>query len=288
MKKILAFIMSLSILALAGCSKTNDNAAQEGTDLTDASVSEEPMAEAIEQTEADVQTEAETEISAEETVSETSSEANAAISGEASCLTAAVIEKASEWKDGNIIVSLSYEKEGMSTIMEINSFEKNALVHIDIVGLFSTKNIMADGKTYMINDDSRSYSVSDTTEEDEQQADSYQDYLIDEEEAMVPTETGKETIDGKEYSFETFDSDDKIVTYYFDDNKDMRYCSTEVNGEKEIVNFTISMLDEPDLSVFEIPADYTEVSAEEMAMLMFGNMFASMEEIAEDGKTTAE
>lgn len=288
MKKILAFIMSLSIFALAGCSKTNDNADKEAADMTDAPVAEEPMADAIEQTEADVQTEAETETSAEETVSETSSETNAAISDEASCLTAAVIEKASEWKDGNIIVSLSYEEEGVSTLMEVDTFENNALIHIDIVGMFSSKSIIADGKTYMINDDSRSYCVGETTEEDKEEAHSYQDFLIDEKDAVVPTKTGKETIDGNEYTFETFESDGDIVTYYFDENGDMRYCSAEADGNKELVSFTIRFLDEPDMSVFEVPADYTEVSQEDMAMLMFGDLFSSMEEIAEDGEASAE
>ena len=292
MKKILALIMSLSVLAFAGCTKADDSATQESVDMTDASVSEETIVEATEQTEAETEPTAEKSAAknTEETVSETSADTTvetAAVSGEASSLTAAVIEKASEWTAGNIIVSLSYDEEGMATLMEVNAFENNALVHIDIVGLFSTKSIITDGKTYMINDDSRSYSVADTTEEDEQEAVSYQDYLVDEEVAVVPVETGKETIDGKEYTFESFDNEGQVITYYFDDNGDMRYCSTEVDGNKEIVNFTISCLDEPDMSVFEIPADYTEVSTEEMAMLMFGDMFGS-EEFTEENEDTEE
>lgn len=295
MKKILAFILSISTLAFAGCSKADSNAAQESTDMTDAAVSEAAAEEQI------AQTEAETAPSAEETAAETTTEAvtetseeitseaeTAASSGEASCLTAAVIEKAAKWKDGNIIVSMSYEEDDISTIMEVNTFENNAFIHIDVSGMFSSKNIISGGSTYMINDDSRSYCVSETTEEDQAEVDSYQDLLIDEEDALVPAETGKETIDGKEYTFERFENDGDSITYYFDENGDMRYCGTENDGEKEMAAFSMRFLDEPDMSVFEVPADYTEVSAEDFAMLMFGDLFATMEEMTEDSEASEE
>lgn len=71
-------------------------------------------------------------------------------------------------------------------------------------------------------------------------------------------EKGKEEINGIEYEYEEYNSENAKDRYYFEGN-DLKYIKTiQENGEESIMKI-LKMSSEVDDSVFEIPADYEKL-----------------------------
>lgn len=72
--------------------------------------------------------------------------------------------------------------------------------------------------------------------------------------------SGTETVDGKQYSTETFDEGKQgVVTYFFDETGVRRSRIVKDGKTNDIDVFTVSA--DADASMFEVPADYTLVSS---------------------------
>lgn len=70
--------------------------------------------------------------------------------------------------------------------------------------------------------------------------------------------TGKEEVSGKSYSFEQFSKDGMKMTYYFNGG-DLKFVKGEMLEGYSSLSEILEYSNKVDDSVFEIPADYTEI-----------------------------
>lgn len=283
-KKSLVCLAAISMLIFGGCS-SSDKAAEETDAEITVSVSETTMADAMEadsfeeglMSETEAQTESETvsETTTEEASSiEVSVDAEKAYSEKnGASWTAALMNSASTWDKGNVVIKCTASEEGeVVTTIEMSKYGQKVYMDTQVPGIMSMTMIIDGEKGYMIDRPSKTYSIdTENTYNAENEAESVLDTS---EDYSSFAEDGIETIDGTEYIFEKFVADDSEITYYYlPDGK-----LSKVKSEGEIMDMTIELLDEPDESVFEIPEDYTEINMEEMYIKMMAGLMEAMEE----------
>lgn len=288
-KKIIALTAIISALALGGCSSKQESADSSAasepsviSEMTDSSVTETKT-----ETEAPAETSAETEASSAEETSEakpsggnTAEEAYSAKNG--ASWTNEIMTSATEWDKGNVVFCYSMQEEDMFTSVEMSLYNSKVYMNTEISG-FMTMTMIIDGdKCYLIDKPSKSYCI-DT--ENEYNADSEVESIVDTTADYSSfSEDGIENIDGTDYIFEKYIADGSECVFYYTPEGKLEKMGTD----GIICDFSIELMNEPDESVFIIPEDYTEVSSEEMTMLMMGGLFEAMGELTEEGISEAE
>ena len=128
---------------------------------------------------------------------------------------------------------------------------KNGVVYMDTVtGANRATILQKDGKVYTIMHDSKSYMEMFNEE-------NRIDNIIDQSIIENPiVETGKETIEGKEYEYEKLRSDGEYNTFYYSKGTDVLKYWKLSDGQLLVIEEYGNDVNE---SLFEIPANYTEV-----------------------------
>ena len=286
-KKIIALTAAISILMFSGCSSSEK--AVESTDATTAySESETAAAAADIESETEASSEKETSSETEETVTEasletqadspvgiTAEEAYSSKNGES--WTDALMQTANSWDKGNIVFKCTAEAdEEIVTTIEMSVYNNKVYMDTQIPGIMSMTMIIDGEKGYLIDKDSKSYCYdSETTYDADSEIESVVDTTAD---YTSFAEDGIVNIDGTDYIYEKFASDDADATFYYSPDGKLQKLGTA----DQMADFTIDFLDEPDESCFVIPEDYTEISMEEMSTKMMAGLFSALEEASEE------
>ncbi|MBQ8435827.1 MAG: hypothetical protein IJX24_07460 [Oscillospiraceae bacterium] len=282
MKKILALITSIAMLAaFTGCSSNNDTAETISESVT-TTIAETTVAESAAETDNTTETETEavdteiTEAETEESAAETESsddntDIQAVLDNKADGLWAVdMSHKIAQWEN-NVNIKMNYEQDGMTMNIGMHTLGNKFNMITEIPGMFSMHIIYDGTNTYLIDEATSSYCVDTTgsyTGESETDA-----YLISDEAAEGFVEAGIEEINGVSYIYEEYTVDGSTLRYYFDENANVKYVGSEVDGTTLYINFTVDFADEPDETAFALPEGYTEITEEEYAQLLFGALF---------------
>jgi len=146
--------------------------------------------------------------------------------------------------NGDETVTMTIAEKAENKYMEVKSSSVNASI------------IIKDNKTYTVLNDEKMYTVKDG--QDASSIDTTGIKLSKDELDKMKTAaytTGKETIDGKEYSYEKFNTEDGTDETYYFDGKDLKYIKTMDQGEEvllKIINLSGTVND----SIFNIPDGY--------------------------------
>ena len=144
--------------------------------------------------------------------------------------------------------------------------------------------LIADGTSYIIDHENKCYSPS---EEDAVVSFNTDDYLTENTEDY--RSSGTETVNGVEYLYEEYEIDGTTARYYFDSNENIQLIGVFYeDSEPQYINFTVEFSDTADETPFVFPADYTEMTAEEYAELLYGDMFGDSETYEWDWDETYE
>lgn len=272
MKKNLALIAAVTMLAaFTGCNKTEEPAADA---VTDASVSE-AAAENTEAAETEAETAAET-TAAEETKAADPADMQSVLDSKGDKIwTVDLINNLNSWTDGNTVINIRAEEEDVEVIMTLNTYGDKLYMLTEITGMFKMTAVSDGANTYMIDDATSTYSI-EATEADTSDFDAY---VPNEDAAEGYVSSGIEEINGTEYIYEEFtvEDEDNNIRYYYDaDSNVIGIGQDDEDGKKIFASFTVDFCTEPDESVFEVPADYTEITSEEMAVNMFAGLLEAI------------
>ena len=269
MKKILAIVTSIVMLAaFSGCS-ANNNPEKINTEAEVTTVSE-TISETVSE---EVASETSTEPPKEEETESISADTDikAVLDNKGDSLWAVdMSHKIAEWEN-NVEIKMNYEQDGMLMNISMHTLGDKFNMITEIPGMFSMHIIYDGTSTYLIDEASSSYCVDTTgsyTGESETDA-----YLISDEAAEGFVESGIEEINGVSYIYEEYTVDNSTLRYYFDENANVKYVGSDVDGTQLYINFTVDFADEPDESAFTLSDGYTEISEEEYAQLLFGALF---------------
>jgi len=263
MKKIIALFTAAAVITcFAGCSTKDEGTA----DTAEVSTSEASAPEA-ESTSKPAEDEAS---SAESVVKEDMSLSEMLESRGDELWLAELAEKVNSWEN-NIIITVNYDYEGLVTRIEAEKLGDKMRMETEVFGF--AMNVLVDGtNTYLIDDNTSTYCI-DTTGSvyDSSQADAY---LMEDQAAEAFVGAGIETVDGTEYLYEEYNVEGQNIRYYFDDECNVQYIGSEVDGVVTYMEFTVELADKPDEAAFELPAGYTEVTMDEYNQNVYGDIFA--------------
>lgn len=275
-KKITALAAAVSMLIFSGCST------DEGTAAAGSYSASEMTTAASSKTETETETTTETEAVTESMTEASPTDADSITAEEAynekngASWTDSLMKSANSWDKGNIIFKCTVRENGESvTSIEMSVYNNKMYMDTQIPGLMSMTMIINGEKGYFIDKASKSYSLdTETTYNPDNEVESVVNTTAD---YSSFTEDGIENIEGTDYIFEKYTSDDEEVIFYYSPDGKLQKLSS--NGE--IADLTIDLLEEPDEACFEIPEDYTEISMEEMSMKMMSGLFGTIEEFSE-------
>lgn len=153
------------------------------------------------------------------------------------------------------VYTVKFKQSGMSVVTSVSG--KDSAIESNAAGLLQFTLINKGGEYYMLAPTARKY-VQLSSEDYAQQADAFGAASMELDD-LVLQKTGTETLGGKKYSTETYDEGSRgAVTYFFDDTG-LRKARVVKDGKTSMVD-TFEVVAGVDASVFEIPANYTEVS----------------------------
>ncbi len=265
MKKSIAFSAVLLMLTFCGCSSDADRE----TGIIENSVTEEITSSAVSESESEVPTETVIET---QTISETKtvpglSAEDAYADKNGSSWTDELMNKTKSWDKGNIIFKAYAEEDGNYTDIEMSSYDGSVYVNMEVSGLMTVTMMITGDKCYMIDRKTKSYCIEN---EDVYDGESEMDSLLDTDEDYSSfLEDGIENIDGENYIYEKYNVDGGECIFYY--TPDGKLCKMRTDGN--VMNFTISLLEEPDETYFTIPGDYMEISSEEMAQAVMSGFY---------------
>lgn len=272
MKKLIALIMCVSVLGLASCGK--NETAETVSETTTAAAEEAVTEQTVTETEAETTAETTETTPAETESKELTVDEIIANKGD-ELWTIALMEKISEWKDGNIAINFSAIEDDVEAAVRINVLDKKAYAEIVAADLFSMITISDGQYVYMVDDKHKVYCKEESTASAVEETD-MGEFLIDKDSDYENTGVYKEEVNGVEYICEEFVADGEKMKYYF--NADGEICGIGVSEEEgvEFVNFTVEFYDKADDSVFALPDGYTEVTADEYAMYLFADILSEL------------
>ena len=179
-------------------------------------------------------------------------------------------DKINNWKSGNVLISMSYEKDGIGTTVGVNILGNKYHFFRDIITItpdtemnISYVDIIYDGtKTYSINDRKFIYCVDTSGQFNKY---SYiAPYLLTSGAANYYIGSGVEELDGTPYIYEEYIANGyNSLKYYFDRNGNIHKIGQMVDGQMEYFNFNVVFSYESVSSIYTIPRDYEEVTYEE-------------------------
>ena len=152
--------------------------------------------------------------------------------------------------------TVKFKQSGMSVVTSVS--DKDSVIESNAAGLLQFTLINKGGEYFMLTPSTRKY-VQLSSEDYAEQADSLGAASSMELDDLVLQKTGTETLSGKKYNTETYDEGSRgTVTYFFDDTG-LRKARVVKDGKTSMVD-TFEVVTGVDASVFEIPADYVQVS----------------------------
>lgn len=152
--------------------------------------------------------------------------------------------------------TVKFKQSGMSMVTSVSG--KDSVIESNAAGLLQFTLINKGGEYFMLTPSTRKY-VQLSSEDYAEQADSLGAASSMELDDLVLQKTGTETLSGKKYNTETYDEGSRgTVTYFFDDTG-LRKARVVKDGKTSMVD-TFEVVTGVDASVFEIPADYVQVS----------------------------
>ena len=152
--------------------------------------------------------------------------------------------------------TVKFKQSGMSVVTSVS--DKDSVIESNAAGLLQFTLINKGGEYSMLTPSTRKY-VQLSSEDYAEQADSLGAASSMELDDLVLQKTGTETLSGKKYNTETYDEGSRgTVTYFFDDTG-LRKARVVKDGKTSMVD-TFEVVTGVDASVFEIPADYVQVS----------------------------
>lgn len=118
--------------------------------------------------------------------------------------------------------------------------------------------INKDETTYVLMDSEKLYVETDRNREEEEENPFFDK---DEMEKIKEADytTGKEEIDGQEYDYEEYDTEDGGKIRYYFEGTDLKYVK-ETNNEEEVIMKILEATNQVDDSIFEVPVDYQEAN----------------------------
>ena len=118
--------------------------------------------------------------------------------------------------------------------------------------------INKDDTTYVLMDSEKLYVETDRNREEEEENPFFDK---DEMEKIKEADytTGKEEIDGQEYDYEEYDTEDGGKIRYYFEGTDLKYVK-ETNNEEEVIMKILEATNQVDDSIFEVPVDYQEAN----------------------------
>ncbi len=157
-------------------------------------------------------------------------------------------------KDGTY--TLRTEQSGMKVIVSMDG--SDSAIESDAAGILHFSLVHQGSDYYMVMHTSKK--VAKLTEDEyKRQVDSVGSTVLSMQNMQFRS-SGTETVNGKQYSTETYDEGQQgVVTYFFDDSGIRRSRVVKNGKTTETDVFTVS--DDADMSVFAVPADYAVVSS---------------------------
>jgi hypothetical protein len=147
------------------------------------------------------------------------------------------------------------EQSGVKIIISVDG--KDSAIESDAAGLLRFSLVHQGADYYMVMHTTKKYAKMDESEY-QKQVDSIGSSAVALE-GLKYLSSGTETVNGKQYSTETFDEGEHgVVTYFFDDTGVRRSRVVKDGKTNDIDVFVVSA--DADAAMFEIPADYTLVS----------------------------
>lgn len=158
-----------------------------------------------------------------------------------------------EISDGSY--TMKFKQMGVRLITTIDG--GNSVIESNASGILQITLVNKDGRYFMLVPTTKKY-VEMSADEYAEQVESFNSVSVSFE-GIELTETGEETVRGVTYKTETYDEGDRgIVTYYFTDDGLKKLKSVKDGKVNDVEAFEISS--DVDVSVFEIPDGYIEVS----------------------------
>lgn len=241
MKKIIAFVMSLTMIsAFSACS--NEKTADEVV-TTVITTSETTVAESEDEAVSD-------EIIFEQKISD-----EVFVEKDNDLWAVDLSRKVSEWNK-NVTLDMKFGEDYSNMHMNACRLGDKFVMTTEIPDMLSTKMIFDGASLYILDDATKSYyadhsgTYTDTTDA----------YLVGDDAADSYIESVIEEIDGVSYICEIYNIEGQVIKYYFDENGNVKKACTDVDGENLYFDFTIDFSDTIDETVFEIPDDYSEAS----------------------------
>ncbi|MBQ8921394.1 MAG: hypothetical protein IJ060_04440 [Oscillospiraceae bacterium] len=290
LKKMICVLSACSLAALSGCGeKSNTPGETPAIEEVTGEVSE------IETTtEATTLTETTTFADTTELTTETTADAGAPVTSDTDeSLTLGLQKQIEEWSNGCVRMRIHCEQVDTGEDMNLDSFidmdiytyQKNSYLYMNMFG-FEMKTIFDGSYTYQLDEATKTYCKKQTDEMEE--SDMAADNALDEVDATGYVGKGREDLNGVQTLYEEFqmqddEGEDENVKFYYDDAGNLIGCKvTDSLGEEVFFDYTITFTDTADMSVFAVPAGYTEVSEEDLATNLVTSMFAAIGQLMED------
>lgn len=206
---------------------------------------------------------------------------------ESSSLSQALAIKMANWDQGNVNISACVEQDGQEVSVIGCQLGNQFAFDMKVSNYMENKFIFDGSKLYMIHDKTKQYAEIEPDAEDVSQ--DYKAYFLDVAKTADPIATGTETIDGKTYTFEEFETEDGSICYYFNDAEEICYMRDTESNDIHIP-LTIEFMTTKDTAAFSLPDGYQSTSKEEMLGLIMSDMFMmlgdALGEIDADGNTS--
>ena len=149
-----------------------------------------------------------------------------------------------ELQKGTITMALN----GEDIYMDVKSDEERMTI------------IYKDKVSYLISHEEKSYIKTEGENENLTKEDAL--FISEEELEDIKKQeykTGKEKVEGKEYEYEEFKDDEDITRRYYFEGDNLVYIKTIDKDEEELIK-VIELSNNVDEKLFEIPAEYEEIS----------------------------
>ena len=291
-QKTLCVISAFTLALLCGCGDSSKSAGE-------APAIEEVSAESTESvttTEITTLTETATSTTVTETTAVTTETTGAVSnptepdSGES--LTLGLQKRIEEWDKGAVQMKIHCEQEtaaeglDIPTVvdMDIYTYQKKSSLYMNMFG-FEMRTIYDGTYTYQIDENTKTVSKKKTDSMEE--SDMAAENALDEVDANDFVGKGRELLNNIETVYEEFkttddDGESQKIKFFYDEAGNLIGCKVTDNTGKEVFfDYTITFTEDADMTKFNIPSGYTEVSEEDMAANLAASMFAALGKLLE-------
>jgi len=291
MKKIIVFIMSVTILAaFTGCSDKSDEktvtktatTTTVETTLVETEDVSDIMSETTVNTSIDMEVgstdgtvSSEIETSSETEISVDKSDMEAVLAAKNDAMWAIdMSRKIDEWENNvnlRMVYNLPEDATGIGGVnMFMHRLGDKFAVSIDVSGIMSS-DMLYDGKDMYCIDKALGYYYKSSMSPEAGSAE-MNAYLVSDSAADCFLGDGIEEVNGVAYIYEEYDIEGQKIKYYFDENAEVIYAGSDADGYYIYFDFIVEFADSKDESIFAIPDGLTEVTEDEYVEILLGSL----------------